>query len=595
MKTIYTTIITTLLCGILSCCSAVRTASLGAGAYAGKDYVTGLRPSTAARQYFTSMNPNAPVEMVSRGGTGSRSGVRYVDNDGILIPSGVTISFSNKGYCMDPHLPAPKAGDEYQLIPSSSMIPSSLQYTYQTLVKRAAAGDANVRGNMQGLVWALRTAGTPNSHAARLTASQKRILDSCSARPGDFERIHQNGLLMNKALNAAWDMANNALQVKVGGRTWKPGDFSSPAAFNSAVDSQLNSLIALGNKLPVQHTGFNYGELEPGIYTDIRGDGTLSFTAKIANNSGKDFIFYPCNYVGQVGNGSALSAVAFGATAGGDKKQHVSMGPVNQVSVQGEPEKQTETQQSDRLIHYNDLPCAEKRKYFDIGRMANLAYLQDDDSFMAKDVIQMRNEGYRLIDANFKSTGLHYVVMEGRDGTIYVAFRGTKVMSGDVADDADIYYNGHPSGKMVIATMKVRELMKQYQDRKIVLTGHSYGGSMVQQALAQIESPRLEGYVFNSYCLPDEKSSAKDNRLTELFHPDDEVKNVNLNSRLIGKKRILIGYHSLLVETSKMAKMASGNSLVPTMIYASLYASTAANAHRMSLLIKEMENELCSN
>lgn len=343
MKKIYTTIVATLLCGLMSCCSAVRTASLGAGAHAGKDYVTGLRPSADARRHFTSRDPNAPVETVSRGSTGSRSGVRYVANDGILIPPGVTISFSNKGYCMDPHLPAPKAGDEYQLIPVSAMIPSSLQYTYQNLVKKAAAGDANVRGNMQGLVWALRTAGTPNSHAARLTASQKRILDSCSARPGDFERIHQNGMLTQRLIGEAWKLADSALHVKVGNHTWKASDFSSPAAFNSAVDSQLNSLIALGNNLPVQHTGFNYGELEPGIYTDIRGNGTLSFTAKIANNSGKDFIFYPCNYVGQVGNGSALSAVAFGAAASGGKKQHVSMGPVtavNAVNQQG-PTKKT--------------------------------------------------------------------------------------------------------------------------------------------------------------------------------------------------------------------------------------------------------------
>ena len=86
--------------------------------------------------------------------------MRFVKNGGIMIPPGVTISFTNKGYCMDPHLPAPKAGEEYQLVPVTQLIPEDLQGTYKKLVQKASAGDESVKRNMQHLVWALRTAGT---------------------------------------------------------------------------------------------------------------------------------------------------------------------------------------------------------------------------------------------------------------------------------------------------------------------------------------------------------------------------------------------------------------------------------------------------
>ncbi len=319
---------------LLSCCSSIKNASLGGGSYPGKDYVTSLRPSAAAKQYFAKIGNKSPIETLTRANAGrSKSGVRFVANDGILIPAGVTIQFYNKGYCMDPKLPAPVSNEEYQLVPTSALIPSQLQGIYQNLVKRAAAGDSTVKSNMQGLVWALRTAGTEGSFAAHLSSTQKRILDSCSSRPGEFERIHNGGLATSRLVGELWKLADSAVKLRIGNRTWKPSDFSSAGAFNSAINSQLNSLISLGAKLPIQRTGFNYGELEPGIYTDINGAGHLAFNGKIANSTNKDFIFYPCNYAGQVGSGSVLSAVSFAASSSVTQRQRVTMGPIGQLVV----------------------------------------------------------------------------------------------------------------------------------------------------------------------------------------------------------------------------------------------------------------------
>lgn len=321
---------------LMSCCSSVKNASLGGGSYPGKDYVTSLRPSAAARQYFAQIGNKSPIETLTRANAGrSKSGVRFVANDGILIPAGVTIQFYNKGYCMDPKLPAPVSNEEYQLVPTSALIPSQLQGIYQNLVKRAAAGDTTVKSNMQGLVWALRTAGTEGSYAARLSSTQKRILDSCSSRPGEFERVHNSGLATGRLVGELWKLADSAVNVRFGNRTWKPSDFSSAGAFNSAINSQLDSLISMGSKLPIPRTGFNYGEPEPGIYTDINGAGLLAFNAKIANSTNKDFIFYPSNYVGQVGSGSVLSAVSFAASSSVTQRQRVTMGPIGQVNVLG--------------------------------------------------------------------------------------------------------------------------------------------------------------------------------------------------------------------------------------------------------------------
>ncbi len=334
MKKIILSAITCCALVILSACSSAdgfKAATLGAGAKAGQDYVTGLSPSAAARQYFSRIGNKAPIETLTKANAArSKSGVRFVANDGILIPPGVTIQFTNKGYCLDPKLPAPVADEEYQLVPVSALIPTELQGIYTNLVRKAAAGDTNVKTNMQRLVWALRTAGTDASYANNLSATQKSILDSCSSRPGEFESVHSGAKSTSMLMDKMWSLADSIGGVKIGGRTYRASDFRSVASMENAVGSHLNNLLLQGKNLPIQRTGFNFGELQPGIYTDVRGAGSLAFTAKIANATNQNFIFYPANYVGQVGSGSALSALA---SSNNTRRQRVSMGPIDEVKV----------------------------------------------------------------------------------------------------------------------------------------------------------------------------------------------------------------------------------------------------------------------
>ncbi len=316
----------------------------GAGAVAGKDYINGLVPSENSRKYFAKLSSanNQPIETVSRtDNQSSQSGVRFVKNGGIAIPPGVTISFTNKGYCMDPHLPAPKAGEEYQLVPVTKLIPEELQGTYKKLVKKASAGDTNIQSNMQHLIWALRTAGTDAAYANNLTANQKRILDRCSEYSGQFEEFNANAKANSKMIKELLGVADSYLNVKIGGVTYKASDLLDPDIGNKKINEHLNQLITMSKSLPVERSGFNYGELQPGIYTDVRGSGFLQYTAKIANSTNKEFIFYPVDYAGQVGSGTNSQGLTFFATANTSQRQRVTGGDPDKVEVddQREPEK----------------------------------------------------------------------------------------------------------------------------------------------------------------------------------------------------------------------------------------------------------------
>lgn len=307
----------------------------GGGAVAGRDYVVGLKPNAGARKYFTKLDKSKqPVETVRRGAkTKSKSGVKFVKNGGILIPPGVTISFTNRGYCMDPNLPAPKAGDEFQLIPMTQLIPKELQNTYLRIAAKGTSGDAKTQANMQHLVWALRTAGTNAAYANNLTTEQRRLLDSFSDRPGLFDAFHAQAKSRGSMMKELAGLADSYLNITIGGVTYKASDLLDPEVGLQKINDHLNQLIAIGQKLPVVHTGFNYGEIYPGIYTDVRGTAPLEYKARIANTTDKPFVFYPMYYVGQVGSPSKNSALAFHAAPDTTQRQRVTTEIANNVDA----------------------------------------------------------------------------------------------------------------------------------------------------------------------------------------------------------------------------------------------------------------------
>ena len=320
-------------------------AMVGGGAIAGADYVNGLLPSEGAKEYFAKIPATQkPIETVSRhDDTESKTGVRFVKNGGIVIPPGVTISYTNKGYCMDPHLPAPIANEEYQLVPMTRLIPPDLQGTYKKLLTKAANGDLEVQRNMQHLVWALRTAGSKDAYANNLTAAQKKILDRCSDYQGQFEEYHINSRKNQEQWGALLGLADTVLNVQIGGVTYKASDLLDPDVGSKKINAHMEQLISMGKSTPVERTGLNFGEIQSGIYTDVRGAGTLAYTAKIANSTEMDFIFFPSDYVGQVGSGIKSNKLTFFYASNTAERQRVTTGNPDSINICHTPSGEVET------------------------------------------------------------------------------------------------------------------------------------------------------------------------------------------------------------------------------------------------------------
>ena len=385
----------------------------GGGAVAGKDYINGLLPSADSRKYFSKLaaNSDQPIETVSRADDNpSKSGVRFVKNGGILIPPGVTISFTNKGYCMDPHLPAPVANEEYQLVPVTRLIPDDLQGTYKKLVQKASAGDESVLRNMQHLVWALRTAGTDAAYANNLTSEQKRILNRCSEYSGQFEEFNANAKANSQMMKELLAVADSYLNVKIGGVSYKASDLLDPDIGNKKINEHLNQLITMSKSLPVERSGFNYGELQKGIYTDVRGAGVLAYNAKIANTSDKEFIFYPTDYAGQVGSGTKSQGLSFFATANTSQRQRVTGGDPDKVEVddQREPEnKEEEKCPPHKFVQNNNDILEQLQKKHDITSQDVRSKIEEAYSQISDLLLTTQTEygGLVYVDSNNQ---LHY-------------------------------------------------------------------------------------------------------------------------------------------------------------------------------------------
>ncbi len=304
------------------------------GAVAGQDYVIGLRPSEAAQQYFASASASDAKTVTVTPGDDKGTGVVWTDDGGIVIPPGTTIEFTNKGCCLDPHLPAPKADEEMQFIKTSCLIPTELQGTYKNLLRRAAAGDEDVKSNLQHLMWTLRTAGSNDAYAKHLTDRQREILAEC-ADGGSFDGYCQDLQRFDGLKKLVMEQVNQVaekLQVEIGNVTYKVSDLLDPELGKQKVAAHLGELIHMNEYLPVVKSGFNFGELERGIYTDIKGNGTLSFKAKVANSTSEPFVFYPMDYVAQVGSGQNMQG-AFFAAADSSMKQRTTTGEQNEVGA----------------------------------------------------------------------------------------------------------------------------------------------------------------------------------------------------------------------------------------------------------------------
>lgn len=299
---------------------------LTAAAVRADDYVRGLAASPEAKAYFAAVPEGLPETKVSVTNAPDRDGdaAWFTEDGSISIPPGAMVEFSLAGRCMDPHLPAPDTGEPMQFVDVGKLVPPRLRTMYDNLLLRQARGDPAVLGNNpQHLVWAIRTAGTDDPLANSLTDAQLRVLDECAGRRGAFLKYHEkmkrkNAHKARKEGNAAGDG-----RITVGNLSYDSADLSGTNAVRR-VETHVETLTEMGRTSTVRTASdFRYGEIEDDLYSDISGDGGLSFTARILNASERRREFRTWNFAAQVGDGSRE----------GGKRQRVTMEPPREFKL----------------------------------------------------------------------------------------------------------------------------------------------------------------------------------------------------------------------------------------------------------------------
>lgn len=287
------------------------------------EYVLDVAPSALAKENFLAVRTNGVRRVVSRTDPCDEQGVYFTEGGAISLPPGAMIQFQNSGQCMDPNLPAPKAGEPMQFVNTEKLIPRKLRETYDALIDRYGKKDPKVlANNMQHLVWALRTAGTEHPMAEHLSESQRQLLDECAGGHERFSRYHEREKRRNRKQIKRDKRSRERQKVTVGTYSYDPDEL---VGTNGArhVERHVSSLVEMGTIVKqTPPVDFRYGEIEDGVYSDIVGTGGLSYQARILNVSDQRRDVCLTQFAAQVGMGTE-----------GTRRQRVTMVVPEQVIV----------------------------------------------------------------------------------------------------------------------------------------------------------------------------------------------------------------------------------------------------------------------
>lgn len=302
----------------LAACLSAMPPLLVCAAAPGADYVRDKSASSAARAYFEAVPEKLESRKVVRSAAqpDGEDDAYFTEDGAISIPPRGMVAFKMSGRCMDPHLPAPAAGEPMQFVDRSKLIPQRLRQMYDNLVLRMSQGDPKVAAaNPQHLVWAIRTAGTDDPLANNLTDAQLEILDECAGRRGAFLKYHEREKRRN-ARKSRRGRQEASDRVAVGNLSYDASELRGTNAVRQ-IESHIATLTEMGQQSKTRTSSdFRYGEIEEEMYSDIVGNGGLSFAARIINASDHRKEFRAADFVAQVGNGSAK----------GGMRQRVTMG-----------------------------------------------------------------------------------------------------------------------------------------------------------------------------------------------------------------------------------------------------------------------------
>lgn len=269
-----------------------------------EEYVFDVMPSALSKANFFAARTNAVGRVVNRLDPRDEDGVYFTDDGALSIPSGAMIQFRGSGQCMDPSLPAPKAGEPMQFVSTEKLIPRKLRESYATLVDRYGKKDPKVMANnIQHLVWALRTAGTDHPMAENLSESQLQLLDECAGGHKVFSRYHEREKRRNRKLSKRGKRPRERQKITVGNYSYDPNELVGTNGEHH-IERHVSSLVEMGTQTrQTPPIDFRYGEIEDEVYTDVVGTGGLSYQARVLNTSEQRRKIRFTDFAAQVGMG----------------------------------------------------------------------------------------------------------------------------------------------------------------------------------------------------------------------------------------------------------------------------------------------------
>ena len=199
----------------------------------------------------------------------------------LSIPPGKWVQFDQRGYCMDPSLPAPTQGDALFLEQISKRIPEPLAPLYRALGNYRGANDST----KQRLTWALMGAGTKSPYITNI--DHESLLHFERALPGGAKILtdyHNQQATLNALLRVA---------LKTGGldQYISADELTNPSSRDAAADRHLEQLIANGQAMGSVGKGTGYQMLAPDVASSVTGAGPLTLRVTIINASEDVFEF----------------------------------------------------------------------------------------------------------------------------------------------------------------------------------------------------------------------------------------------------------------------------------------------------------------
>ncbi|WP_024302911.1 pre-toxin TG domain-containing protein [Pseudogulbenkiania sp. MAI-1] len=207
------------------------------------------------------------------GAFGIRQGV-------LTLPAGGACQFTEQGYCLDPGIPAPIAGERFRLVPLDRILPSELHPLYRDMLV-ASKTDRALRADLQALLWLLRTAGDKTVQSG-LTDRTRRLLNK--VRPTgalEFELARNKEAL----LAPLRDIASLVDDLSGAGQGFDLNQLHDVASAQQAVADLMQRMIKMKADTPIPNDLSHFSLPAPGVAVMCLGSGILKPTVSIVNTN----------------------------------------------------------------------------------------------------------------------------------------------------------------------------------------------------------------------------------------------------------------------------------------------------------------------